>query len=178
MDLIFIINIIVNYHLMSTENMNSEGEMSQNNNAENKNDSIPYQKISDQNNVVTDFNCFHFIIAFLINLGLLIIAITEFAIRKKSSYTTTIFDFLVDIFIVFVCIFVITYFFTKKENFLKGFVYYPLCSLFWGIADLLTIFCLGGSHDWNIADTLKIAKLGLIVISILINISYMNFCNK
>ena len=148
--------------------MNTEGEMTQNE-QEPKNEAS-YEHINDIENS-NNFNCFHVIIAFFLNLGLIIIAIIEFMIKNDK----TIFNYIVDIFIIFVLIFVICYFFTKKDNFLKGFVYYPLCSLFWGIGDLLTNFYIESSHDWDKSDTLKIIKVSLIVLSLIINISYMKF---
>ena len=165
---------------MSSEKMNTEGEMSQNYNmdTETKTESQPYEKISEQNFIVQEFNCFHFTINFIINLGIIILAITEFIIRKKSLYLTSILENLVDIFIIFVFIFVILYYFSKKENYLKGLVYYPFCSLFWGLGDLLTIFCYGNPYDWNTADSFKVLKIALILISLLINFTYMKFYNK
>ena len=152
--------------------MNTEEEISQNNNNDLKNESS-YEGISDKNNS-NNFNCFHVLISFIINLCLIIIAIFEFVIKKDCL----IFNYLVDIFILFVFIFVIIYFFSKKENYLKGYVYYPLCSLFWGIADLLTIFYVEEPHDWCKSDLLKIAKISLIGLSLIINVSYMKLCNK
>ena len=148
--------------------MNTEGEMTQNE-QEPKNEAS-YEHINDIENS-NNFNCFHVIIAFFLNFGLITIAIIEFMIKNDK----TIFNYIVDIFIIFVFIFVICYFFTKKDNFLKGFVYYPLCSLFWGIGDLLTNFYIESSHDWDKSDTLKIIKVSLIVLSLIINISYMKF---
>ena len=148
--------------------MNTEGEMTQNE-QEPKNEAS-YEHINDIENS-NNFNCFHVIIAFFLNLGLIIIAIIEFMIKNDK----TIFNYIVDIFIIFVFIFVICYFFTKKDNFLKGFVYYPLCSLFWGIGDLLTNFYIESSHDWDKSDILKIIKVSLIVLPLIINISYMKF---
>ena len=148
--------------------MNTEGEMTQNE-QEPKNEAS-YEHINDIENS-NNFNCFHVIIAFFLNLGLIIIAIIEFMIKNDK----TIFNYIVDIFIIFAFIFVICYFFTKKDNFLKGFVYYPLCSLFWGIGDLLTNFYIESSHDWDKSDILKIIKVSLIVLSLIINISYMKF---
>ena len=166
---------------MSEEKMNTEGEMSQNYtnmDTQPKNESQPSQKLSDKDFVVQDFNFFHFAVIFIINLGIVVIAIIEFILRKKSSYLTTIFDYLVDIFILFVFLFVICFFFTKKENYLKGLVYYPICTFYWIISDLLTIFCFESSNNWNIADTLKVSKASLIIISLLINISYIKICKK
>ena len=148
--------------------MNAGEEMPQDKN-EPKNESS-YQHINDLD-YSNNFNCFHVLIAFFLNLGLIIIASIEFIIKKDC----TIFNYLVDIFILFVFIFVVTYFFTKKNNFLKGFVYYPLCSLFWAIGDLLSIFYIESSHDWDKSVTLKIIKVSLIVLSLIINISYMQF---
>ena len=149
--------------------MNTEEEMSKDNEPKNESSSS-YQNINDLDNS-NNFNCFHVFIAFFLNLGLIIIASIEFIIKKDC----TIFNYLVDIFILFVFIFVVTYFFTKKNNFLKGFVYYPLCSLFWAIGDLLSIFYIESSHEWDKSDTLKIIKVSLIVLSLIINISYMQF---
>ena len=152
--------------------MYTEEEVSQNNNNDFKNEAS-YESISDIKNT-NNFNCFHFLISFILNLCLIVIAIFEFVIKKDC----TIFKYLVDIFILFVFIFVIIYFFSRKENYLKGFVYYPLCSLFWGTADLLTIFYIEELHDWCYSDFLKIAKISLIGLSLIINVTYMKLCNK
>ena len=152
--------------------MNTEEETTQNNNNDSKNDSS-YERITDLKNT-NNFNCFHVLISFIINLCLIMIAIIEF-VNKKDQL---IFNYLVDIFILFVFIFVIIYFCSKKDNYLKGFVYYPLCSLFWGIADLLTIFYVEEPHDWCKSDLFKIAKISLIGLSLIINASYMKLCNK
>ena len=158
---------------MNTEKMNNvDGESPENNYTNSKNES-PYESISNSNNE-NNFNCIHTLISFIINLGLIIIAVVEIVIKKDCL----IFNYLVDIFILFVFIFVIIYFFSRKSNYLKGFVYYPLCSLFWGIGDLLSIFYIEEPHNWCNSDTLKIAKISLIGLSLIINISYMKICNK
>ena len=165
---------------MSSEKMNTEGEMIPNYNidTETRTGSQENEKISEQSFIVQDFNCFHYIINFIINLGIVILTVAEFIIRKKSSYLTSILENLVDIFILFVFFFVILYYFSKKENYLKGLIYYPICSLFWGFGDLLTIFCYGNPYDWNTADTFKALKITLIFISLLFNFTYMRFNNK
>ena len=159
---------------MSAEKLNNEGEgeIPQNNNNEPKNEAS-HEHIKDLNNS-NKFNCLHVLIAFIIQLGLIIIAIIEFVIKKDCE----IFNYLVDIFILFAFMFVIIYFISKKDNYLKGFVYYPFCSLFWAVGDLLSIFYIESSHDWDKSDTLKVTKLSLIVLSLIINISYMKFSNK
>ena len=102
-------------------------------------------------------------------MGLIFISVIEFIFKKDC----VIFNYLIDAFIVFVFGFVVIYFFTRKDKFLKGFVYYQLCSLFWGSDDLLYIFFVESSHDWNKSDTLKIVKVSLVGISLIINISYI-----
>ena len=154
---------------MSSEKMN---EISENDNNDSKNGSS-YEHINDLNNS-TKFNCLHVLIAFIINLGLIIIAIIEFVIKADCL----IFNYLVDVFIIFSFIFVILYFINKKDNYLKGFTYYPICSLFWGIGDLLSNFYIEISHDWNKSDTFKVAKVSLVTLSLIINIGYMKCSNK
>ena len=165
---------------MSSEEMNTDGETSQNYNmeTETKVDTQPYKKISEQSFIVQKFSCCHWISNLLINLGIVALAVAEFIIRKKNSYITSILENLADIFIVFVFIFVNLFYFTKKENYLKGLSYYPIISIFWGFGDLLTVFCYGNPYDWNTADSFKVLKNALILLSILINCSYLRFCNK
>ena len=153
--------------------MNTEEEMSQNDNMNSKNENESYENMSDLNNT-SNFNCLHVLIAFIINLSLVAIVIIEFIIKKSS----TIFNYLVDIFILFVFIFVITYFITKRDNYLKGFVYYPIVSLFWAIADLLSIFYLEDSKGLEEGGILKVVKTSLITLSLFINVSYLKFCSK
>ena len=157
---------------MSLEKMNTDREISQNDNNESKNESS-YEHIDDLNNS-NNFNCLHVFIAFIINLGLIIIAVIEF-IFKKNCF---IFKYLVDVFILFTFVFVIIYFLIKKDNYLKGFVYYPFCTLFWAIGDLLSIFYIESSHDWDISDSFKVIKLSLVAISLIINISYKKCSSK
>ena len=147
--------------------MNTEGDTCQNDNIVPKNDSS-YEHLNDLKDT-SNFNCFHVLISFIFNFGLIIISVIEFIFKSDCL----LFNYLVDVLIIFVFIFVIAFFFTKNENYLKGFVYYPICLLFWGSADFLSIFCIGSSHDWDISDNLKLVKLSLIILSILINISYM-----
>ena len=152
--------------------MNTEGEISRNENIEPKNDST-YEHLNDFKDT-SNFNCFHVLIAFIFNFGLIIIASIEFIYKSDCL----IFNYLVDILILFAFIFVISFIFTKNENYLKGFVYYPIYSLFWGSADLLSIFYIENSHNLNKSDILKIAKLSLIMVSLIINICYMIFSSK
>ena len=153
--------------------MNTEEEMSQNDNINSKNENESYENMSDLNNS-SNFNCLHVLIAFIINLCLVTIVIIEFIIINNS----TIFNYLVDIFIIFVFIFSIIYFITKRDNFLKGFVYYPIISLFWAIADLLSIFYLEDSKGLKDGGILKVIKTSLITLSLFINVSYMKICSK
>ena len=147
-------------------------ENEENDNGDSKVDTS-YKNISDLNNP-SNINCFYVLISFLINFSLIIVAIWEFIIKKYC----TIFNYLVDIFILFVFIFVIIYLFTKKDDFLKGFVYYPLISLFWGIADFLSLFVTDNYNNWSGLHTLKTIKFSLITISIFINIIYIKCIHK
>ena len=152
--------------------MNMEREISRNDNMESKNDSS-YEHLNDLKEI-NNFNCFHVLIAFIINFGLIVLAVIEFIFKSECL----IFNYLVDVLIIFSFIFVISFIFTKKDNYLKGFAYYPICSLFWGTADLLSIFYIENPHDWNKSDYLKIAKLSLIILSLIINICYIAFSSK
>ena len=152
--------------------MNTEGEISRNDNLDPKNVSS-YEHLSELKEA-SNFNCFHVLISFIFNFGLIIISVIEFVFKSDCL----IFNYLVDVLIIFVFIFVIAFLFTKNENYLKGFAYYPICSLFWGTADLLSIFYIENSHDWNKSDNLKIAKISLIALSLLINICYMTIFQK
>ena len=151
------------------EKMNPDEEISKA-----TNNDLNEESSNEINSSVNDFSCIHVLISFIINLGLLIIAIIEFVIKKDCL----IFNYLVDIFILMVFIFTITYFFTKKKNYLNGFVYYPLCSLFWGTSDILSNFYVEDSHDWCNSDLLKIIKISLIGLTLIINIKYMKFFKK
>ena len=152
--------------------MNTEGDISRNDNLDPKNASS-YEHLSELK-YTSNFNCFHVLISFIFNLGLIIIAVIEFVFKSDCL----IFNYLVDVLIIFVFIFVIAFLFTKNENYLKGFAYYPICSLFWGTADLLSIFYIENSHDWNKSDNLKIVKISLIALSLLTNICYMIIFQK
>ena len=150
--------------------MNAEGELKEN--MESKNDSS-YEHLNDVKDT-SNYSIFHVLIAFIINFGLIAVAIIEFIYKSDCL----IFNYLVDVLIIFVFIFVVAFIFTKKENYLKGFVYYPICSLFWGTADLLSIFYIEDSHDWNKSDNLKISKLSLIALSLINNIYYIIISSK
>ena len=152
--------------------MNTEGDISRNDNLDPKNASS-YEHLSELK-YTSNFNCFHVLISFIFNLGLIIIAVIEFVFKSDCL----IFNYLVDVLIIFVFIFVIAFLFTKNENYLKGFAYYPICSLFWGTADLISIFYIENSHDWNKSDNLKIVKISLIALSLLTNICYMIIFQK
>ena len=132
-----------------------EKSISQNGNFEPRNE-LFNQNENNENNIinqeynndsVTDFNCFHYIICFLCNLILIILTIIEFIKRIKNKYLITIFDYLVNIFIFFSFYFILAYFYRKKKNFLKGLIYYPFCSAFWGTADVLSIYYIKNSND-------------------------------
>ena len=142
------------------------------------------QNINNDNNIinqeynndsVADFNCFHYVICFISNLVLIIITIIEFIKRIKNKYLITIFDYLVDFFIFFSFYFTLAYFYRKKKNFLKGLIYYPFCSAFWGSADVLSIYYIENNNDkisdeYNVCNTLKIYKFLLILLTVIINI--------
>ena len=134
---------------------------------------ITFNKISYLNKG-NNFNYLHYIINFIINLSLTVSAFIEFIFQKYN----TIFNFIVDFFILLVFSFVISYFITQKINHLKGFVFYPFCSFFWGIADLLSLNYSIDSYKWNIYDNLKIIKLSLIAFSIIINNKYYKVLNQ
>ena len=144
-----------------------EDEQPKNDNIDTKDDSS-YKKISDLDDS-SNFNGVYVLISFIINFSLIIIAIIEYIVKKYC----TIFKYLVDILILIVFIFVIIYFCNKKSNFLKGIIYYPFTSLFWGVADLLSIFI--SDNIWTIAHTLKVIKISLIIFSLFINVIFIKF---
>ena len=147
-----------------------EEEQPKNDNIDSKDDSSD-NKISDLDDS-SNFNCVYVLISVIINLSLIIIAIIEYIINKYC----TIFKYLVDILILLVFIFVIIYFFNKKGNFLKGIIYYPFISLFWGVADLLSIFI--SDNMWTVTHTLKVIKISLIIFSLFINVIFIKFCKE
>ena len=162
-----------------------EKSISQNDNFEprnelfNQNDNNENNIISQEydNDSVTDFNFLHYIICFISNLILIIITITEFIKRIKNKYLITIFDYLVDFFIFFSFFFILAYFYRKKKNFLKGLIYYPFCSAFWGSADVLSIYYIKNNNEkitneYNDCNALKIYKFILILLSIIVNVIY------
>ena len=146
--------------------MNVEIEISQNDINISKKKS-PFEKFSDINS--SKYLNFHIVVIFIINLCLIVLASFEFIITNNNL----IFNYLVDFFILLVFIFVILYLITKKVNFLKGLVYYPFISFYWGIADLLSLYYADESHQWNKWDNLKIIKLSLIALSIIINRKFL-----
>ena len=73
---------------LMNEKMNPDEEISKA-----TNNDLNEESSNEINSSVNDFSCFHVLISFIINLGLLIIAIIEFVIKKDCL----IFNYLVDI---------------------------------------------------------------------------------
>ena len=123
-----------------------------------------------------NFNCIYFLISFIVNLTLTVITISEYLKRIKNNKLITIFLYLVDISILLVFLIVFVYFFTKKICFLKGLMYYPFYSLFWGSADFISILNnYSYKEKYDYVDKLKLVKVLLIFFSIIINIFYIKF---
>ena len=177
-----ILNIFYYYFKMSLEKMNMVEEVPQNdnedinNNNESESKSIPENNYSDVQIYTKNF--LHLIINTLINFGLIIIIVIEFILRGKNSDYISNYDFLILIFIVFGCIFIVGSYVSSQNNFIKGMVYYPFVTCFWGLGDFLSPFILNNMHNWNNADTLKIIKFSLIALNVLINIIYIFFCKN
>ena len=154
---------------------------------QNDNNDINNNK-SQSNNIPWDFsyntspnypkNFLHIIINTIINIGLLIVVILEFVVRGKNDYTISIFDILVTIFISFDCIFIGANYLSSKPNYLKGMIFYPFVTCFWGLGDFLSLFVMNGKQEWNDADSLKVTKFSLIGFNVFINIYYLFSCKN
>ena len=120
-----------------------------------------------------------FVISFIIHFILIIIAAFEFTSRVKNNYSVNIFDYLSNLFILFVFMTSLLYMYYGKEDFFKGLIYYPFCTFYWVLADFLSIF-LNREYNknikkWNIGDILKTSKFLLMIILLFINIYYIKF---
>lgn len=177
-----ILNIFYYYFKMSLEKMNMVEEVPQNDNEDINNNNESVSKSIPENNYsdvqIYTKNFLHLIINTLINFGLLIIIVIEFILRGKNSDYISNYDFLILIFIVFGCIFIVGSYVSSQNNYIKGMVYYPFVTCFWGLGDFLSLFILNNMHNWNNADTLKIVKFSLIALNVLINIIYIFFCKN
>ena len=177
-----IVNIFYYYFKMSLEKMNMVEEVPQNDNEDINNNNESVSKSIPENNYsdvqIYTKNFLHLIINTLINFGLLIIIVIEFILRGKNSDYISNYDFLILIFIVFGCIFIVGSYVSSQNNYIKGMVYYPFVTCFWGLGDFLSLFILNNMHNWNNADTLKIVKFSLIALNVLINIIYIFFCKN
>ena len=177
-----IVNIFYYYFKMSLEKMNMVEEVPQNDNEDINNNNESVSKSIPENNYsdvqIYTKNFLHLIINTLINFGLLIIIVIEFILRGKNNDYISNYDFLILIFIVFGCIFIVGSYVSSQNNYIKGMVYYPFVTCFWGLGDFLSLFILNNMHNWNNADTLKIVKFSLIALNVLINIIYIFFCKN
>ena len=177
-----ILNIFYYYFKMSLEKMNMVEEVPQNDNEDINNNNESVSKSIPENNYsdvqIYTKNFLHLIINTLINFGLLIIIVIEFILRGKNSDYISNYDFLILIFIVFGCIFIVGSYVSSQNNYIKGMVYYPFVTCFWGLGDFLSLFILNNMHNWNNANTLKIVKFSLIALNVLINIIYIFFCKN
>ena len=167
---------------MSLEKMNMVEEIPQNDNEDINNNNESVSKNIPENNYsdvqIYTKNFLHLIINTLINFGLIIIIVIEFILRGKNSDYISNYDFLILIFIVFGCIFIVGSYVSSQNNYIKGMVYYPFVTCFWGLGDFLSLFILNNMHNWNNANTLKIVKFSLIALNVLINIIYIFFCKN
>ena len=101
----------VQYDLIESKKDSSNQNMLNENKNVNRNYNIENHK---------NFNCLYFLISFIVNFAIAIIAICEYIRRIKNNKLITIFIYFVDIFILIAFIIVFCYFFTKKICFLKG----------------------------------------------------------
>ena len=149
-------------------NMNNDGSLSKN----------ISEDISENNNQIYPKNFLHILINTIINLGLLIIVIIEFIIRGRNDYFISNFDLMVTVFILLECIFIIANYLKNEQNYLKGMVFYPFITCFFGLGDLLSFLVLNDKYEWNNADVLKVVKFSLIVFNAIINIFYIFSCKN
>ena len=149
-------------------NMNNDGSLSKN---------IP-EDISENNSQIYPKNFLHILINAIINLSLLIIVIIEFIIRGKNDYFVSNFDLMVTLLILLECIFIIANYLKNEQNYLKGMVFYPFITCFFGLGDLLSFLVLNDKYEWNNADVLKVVKFSLIVFNAIINIFYIFSCKN
>ena len=149
-------------------NMNNDESLSKN---------IP-ENISENNSQIYPKNFLHILINTIINLGLLIIVIIEFIIRGRNDYFISNFDLMVTVFILLECIFIIANYLKNEQNYLKGMVFYPFITCFFGLGDLLSFLVLNDKYEWNNADVLKVVKFSLIVFNAIINIFYIFYCKN
>ena len=157
----------VQYDLIESKKDSSNQNMLNENKNVNRNYNIENHK---------NFNCLYFLISFIVNFAIAIIAICEYIRRIKNNKLITIFIYFVDIFILIAFIIVFCYFFTKKICFLKGLIYYPFISLFWGSGDFISILNNNSYKEkWDYVDTLKLVKSLLIIFSVIINFLYIKF---
>ena len=167
---------------MSSEKMNMVEEEPQNdNNNINNNESLSKNIpgnffINNSSNYVKNF--LHIIINTIINLGLLIIVVIEYIVRGKNDYIVSNLDILVTIFILFECIFIGANYISSELNYLKGMIFYPFVTCFWGLGDFLSLFVVNSKQEWNDADTLKVTKFSLIAMNVFINIYYLFSCKN
>ena len=136
------------------------------------------ENYSNENNSIYIKNYLHIIINTIINLSLVIIIIIEFIERGKNDYIISNFDILVTIFVLFECLFILFNYISSEINYLKGMLFYPFVTCFWGIGDFLSLFVLSNKPEWNEADTLKVVKFSLIALNVLINTYYLFSCKN
>ena len=166
---------------MSSEKMNMVEEEPQNDNNINFNESVSKnhpENFSFNTSFTYPKIFLHIIINTIINFGLLIIAILEFIVRGKNDYSISNFDIMVTVFILFESIFIVANYVSSETSYIKGLIFYPFVTCFWGIGDLLSVFILNSNHEWNEADTLKVAKFSLIALNVFINIYYLFSCKN
>ena len=168
---------------MSSEKMNFVEEESQNDINEIKNNNETISKNIPENCISGIFsnyskNYLHIIINTIINLGLLIVIIIEFVVRGKNDYNISNFDILITVFMAFEWLFIGGNFLSSKLNYLKGMIFYPFVTFFFGFGDFLSLLIIDENHEWNGADTLKVAKFSLIALNAFINIYYLISCKN
>ena len=169
---------------MSSIKMNLVEEESQNN-ISNNNISNNIESLSKNisENYITSINSnysknyLHIIINTIINLGLFILIIMEFVVRGKNDYNISNFDILITVFMAFEWLFIGGNYLSSKTNYLKGMIFYPFVTCFFGLGDFLSLLIFE-NHEWNDADTLKVAKFSLIVLNGFINIYYLLSCKN
>ena len=168
-------------NLVEEESQNDINNKSNNNIINNNNESIskniPENYITSINSNYSK-NYLHIIINTIINLGLFILIIIEFVVRGKNNYYISNFDILITVFMAFEWLFIGGNYFSSQINYLKGMIFYPFVTCFFGLADFLSLLIIDENHEWNGADTLKVAKFALIALNAFINIYYLLSCKN
>ena len=118
--------------------------------------------------------CCHCFLALFINSLIIVSTIFEYMAAAECSVKVTIFDIFVDLSILIIYVLIIIYIFKRKENILKAFTFYQLFTLFWALPSLFSsLYTPDRFYYIGIHRALKGGKLFLILISFIINLSFL-----